>query len=270
MTKNTGRFVLERALSKLGLASRSQARGLILEGRLKVNGKTVKNPLYLVNPRIDKITLDGKEVNRKSWKTILLYKPRSVVTTRSDERGRRTIFDLLPDELQSLHPVGRLDMATTGLLLLTNDTSFSAYLTDPVNAIRRTYMVSVKGKVTDEEIQELIRGTWDRGEFLKPLTLTLRKSSNKESHLIVELTEGKNREIRRMFESIGHEVTRLKRVAFGSLTLGDMQPGQFRYLTPEEISDYTLSTILSSAAEKSTPRNEKYSQGLKHNPPPLT
>jgi 23S rRNA pseudouridine2605 synthase len=143
----------------------------------------------------------------------------------------------LPDELQSLHPVGRLDMATTGLLLLTNDTSFSAYLTDPVNAIRRTYMVSVKGKVTDEEVHQLRRGIWDREEFLKPLTLTLRKSSNKESHLIVELAEGKNREIRRMFEFIGHEVTQLKRVAFGSLTLGDMQPGQFRYLTSEEISN---------------------------------
>jgi 23S rRNA pseudouridine2605 synthase len=234
MTKNSGKFVLERALSKLGLASRSQTRGWILEGRLKVNGKTVKDPLYPVNPGTDKISLDGKEVNRKSRTTILLYKPRSVVTTRSDEHGRRTVFDLLPDELRSLHPVGRLDMATTGLLLLTNDTGFSAYLTDPHNAIRRTYTVSVRGKVTDEEIQGLIRGVSDRGEFLKPLTLTLRKSSNKESHLIMELTEGKNREIRRMFESIGHEVTQLKRIAFGSLTLGDMQPGQFRYLTSEE------------------------------------
>ena len=236
MMKKTSKFDLERVLSKLGLASRSQTRGWILEGRLEVNGKTVKNPLHPVNPGIDKITLDGKDVYKKSPKTILLYKPRSVVTSRSDERGRRTIFDLLPDELQSFHPVGRLDMATTGVLLLTNDTSFSAYLTDPANAIRRTYVVSVKGKVTSEEVQKLIRGILDRGEFLKPLTLTLRKSSNKESHLIVELTEGKNREIRRMFESIGHEVTQLKRVAFGSLTLGDMQPGQFRYLTSAEIS----------------------------------
>ena len=232
--KNSGKFALERALSKLGLASRSQARVWILEGRLEVNGKTVKNPLHVIIPGKDKITLDGKAVRPESRKTILLYKPKSVVTTRSDERGRRTVFNLLPEDLQSLHPVGRLDMATTGLLLLTNDTKLSNYLTDPANAIARIYAVSVKGKVTDEEARQLIRGVWDRGEFLKPLKLTLRKVSNKESHLIVELTEGKNREIRRLFESIGHEVTSLKRIAFGALALGDMQPGQFRYLTPGE------------------------------------
>ncbi|MDP3789040.1 MAG: pseudouridine synthase [Candidatus Omnitrophota bacterium] len=233
--KNSRKIFLERALSKLGLASRSRTREWILRGRLKVNGKTVRDPLYPVLPGRDALTLDGKRVRGTGRETILLYKPRSVVTTRSDERGRRTVFDLLPEELQSLHPVGRLDMATTGLLLLTNDTKLSAYLTDPANAITRTYAVSVERKVTDEEVRQLIRGVWDRGELLKPLTLTLRKSSNKESHLIVVLTEGKNREIRRMFGSIGHEVTRLKRIAFGPLTLGEMQPGQLRYLTPEEI-----------------------------------
>lgn len=236
MKKSSGKFALERALSKLGLASRSQTRGWILDGRIKVNGKTVKDPLYPVRAGKDNITLDDKRVRRESYKTILLYKPRSVVTSRSDERGRRTIFDLLPEELRSLHPVGRLDMATTGLLLLTNDTKLSSYLTDPANAIKRVYMVTVRGNVTDEEVQKLIGGVWDRGEFLKPLTLTLRKSSNKESHLVVELTEGKNREIRRMFDSIGHEITRLKRIAFGCLKLGDMQPGQFRHLKSEELA----------------------------------
>ena len=243
MTKNQGKFALERALSKMGLASRSQTRAWILDGRLKVNGKTVKNPLHPIIPGKDKIALDGKDVLKKNPETILLYKPRSVVTTRSDERGRRTVFHLLPEELQSFHPVGRLDMATTGLLLLTNDTSLSDYLTDPVNAIPRVYSVSVKGKVTDEETQRLIRGIWDGGEFLKPLKLTLRKSNNKESHLIVELTEGKNREIRRLFDSAGHPVTSLKRIAFGSLALGNMQPGQFRYLTPEEIKKIQIYDI---------------------------
>ncbi|MCX5678964.1 MAG: pseudouridine synthase [Candidatus Omnitrophica bacterium] len=240
MSSAINKFALERALSKMGVASRSQTREWILEGRLKVNGKTVKDPLRIVLPGKDKITLDGKEARKKTRETILLYKPRSVVTTRSDEHGRRTIFNLLPEELQSLHPVGRLDMATTGLLLLTNDTKLSAYLADPANAIVRVYAVSVKGKVTDAEVRKLIEGVWDRGEFLKPLKLTLRKSSNRESHLIMELTEGKNREIRRIFESIGHEVTSLKRIAFGALKLGDMQPGEFRHLTPEEIRAFLI------------------------------
>jgi pseudouridine synthase len=235
MRKNSNKFALERALSKLGVASRSQTRSWILEGRIEVNGKTIKDPRYIILPGKDKITLDGKEVRKMSWKTILLYKPRSVVTTRSDEHGRRTVFDLLPEELQSLHPVGRLDMATSGLLLLTNDTGLSNYLTDPSNAITRVYAVTVKGKVTDEETGQLSRGILERGEFLKPSKVTLRKVSNKESHLIVELTEGKNREIRRMFEFIGNEVTSLKRIAFGSLTLGQMQSGQFRHLRQEEI-----------------------------------
>ncbi len=235
MKKNPAKFALERALSKMGVASRSQTRAWILAGRLKVNGKTIRDPLYMILPGKDKVTLDGKNVRRQIQKTILLYKPRAVVTTRSDEHGRRTVFDLLPAELQSLHPVGRLDMATTGLLLLTNDTGLSAYLTDPANGIRRVYIVTVRGKVTDDEAGKLARGIWDGDEFLKPLKLTLRKASNKESHLTVELTEGKNREIRRLFESVGHEVTSLKRVAFGELKLGDMKPGEFRHLTQEEI-----------------------------------
>jgi len=235
MMNNPGKIFLERALSKLGLASRTQTREWILKGRLKVNGKTVKDPLYPVLPGRDVITLDGKRVREAGRKTILLYKPRSVVTTRSDERGRRTVFDLLPPELQSLHAVGRLDMASTGLLLLTNDTELSNYLTDPANAITRTYVVTVEGNVTDDEVRELARGVLDQGELLKPLALKLSKSSNKESHLVVELTEGKNREIRRLFGAIGHEVTRLKRIQFGHLTLGEMQPGQFRYLSSEEI-----------------------------------
>jgi len=231
-----GKVVLERALSKLGLASRSQTRVWISEGRLKVNGKTVKDPEYLANPQKDTIFLNGKRVQQKPWQTIMLYKPGGVVTTRSDERGRRTVFDLLPQELKNLHPVGRLDMATTGLLLLTNDTVLSSRLTDPANAIVRTYTVSVQGKTTDGEIEQLGRGIWDRGEFLKPSKIHVRKSSNKESHLIVELTEGKNREIRRLFESIGHEIIRLKRTAFGSLELGTMQPGQFRPVKPQELA----------------------------------
>jgi len=235
MTIKLGKVALERALSKMGLASRSQTRGWILEGKLKVNGKIIKDPLHLVVPEKDKFVLDGLTLRKNSPQTIMLHKPKSVVTTRCDEAGRATVFDLLPEELKHLHAVGRLDMATTGLLLLTNDTRLSAYLTDPVNAVSRVYVVVVDGKITQEKLLNLAQGIWDKGEFLKPAGITLRKVSNKESHLIVELTEGKNREIRRLFKFFGHEVIQLKRIAFGCLKLEGIQPGQFRYLTPKEI-----------------------------------
>jgi 23S rRNA pseudouridine2605 synthase len=237
MTTNLGKVALERALSKMGLASRTQTREWILDGKLKVNGKIIKDPLYLVVPEKDKFVLDGQHLKKDSSQTIMLYKPKAVVTTRCDEHGRATVFDLLPKELKHLHAVGRLDMATTGLLLLTNDTRLSSYLTDPTNAIVRVYAVVVKGNITQEKLLSLTNGIWDKGEFLKPAKIILRKASNKESHLIVELTEGKNREIRRLFKSIGHEVIRLKRVALGSLKLEGINPGEFRYLKPEEIKE---------------------------------
>ncbi len=235
MTTKFGKVALERALSKMGLASRAQTRGWILEGKLRVNGKIIKDPLYLVVPEKDKFVLNGLLLKRNSLHTIMLYKPKALVTTRCDERGRATVFDVLPEELKHLHAVGRLDMATTGLLLMTNDTKLSAYLTDPVNAILRIYVVVVEGRITHEKLQKAAHGIWDKREFLKPARIMLRKVSNKESHLVVELTEGKNREIRRLFKTLGHEVIQLKRVVFGCLKLEGLQPGQFRYLTPMEI-----------------------------------
>lgn len=230
-----GKVPLERALSKLGAASRSRTREWALAGRLGVNGRIVRDPMYQVTPETDKFTVDGKPVLRDEWTTIMLNKPGSVVTTRSDEKGRRTVFDLLPAELRNLHPVGRLDMASTGLLILTNDTRLSAYLTDPANAILRVYAVTVKGRVTPEELRRAGAGIMDAGELLKPAGIIPRKISGKESHLTVELTEGRNREIRRLFGALGHEVTGLKRIAFGGLKLGELQPGRYRRLTREEI-----------------------------------
>ncbi len=236
MDRKPGKVALERALSKLGLASRGETRKWVLAGRLKVNGRTINDPLYQVIPEKDKFALDEKILRGDPWRTIMFYKPRGVVTTKSDERGRKTVFDLLPQELKSLHPVGRLDMATTGLLLLTNDTRLSAYLTDPANAVPRTYVVTVKGMFTNEKVERALRGVLDNGEVLRPSKMTLRKASNKESHLVVELTEGKNRELRRLFKFFGNEITQLKRVAFGDLTLDNrMRPGDFRNLTKGEL-----------------------------------
>ncbi len=235
MERNKGKVPLERALSKLGAASRSQTRDWALTGRLKVNGRVVTDPQFLVTPETDRFTVDGRPISRDPWTTILLNKPAGVVTTKSDEKGRKTVFDLLPPELRTLHPVGRLDMATTGLLILTNDTRLSAWLTDPANAVVRVYSVTVRGLVTPEELARAEAGIMDEGEMLKPSRITLRKGSGRETHLMVELTEGKNREIRRLFAAIGHEVCALKRISFGALSLGDLAPGEFRRLGRVEL-----------------------------------
>jgi len=230
-----GQVHLERALSKLGVASRSQTKKWIEAGLIAVNGHVIKDPAFLVVPETVSITIDGKPVTRAASCTIMLYKPGGIVTTKSDEKGRKTVYDLLPAYLKHLHPVGRLDLATTGLLLMTTDTQLSNFLTDPENKIPRIYAVSVAGLITDEDMKRLSQGIEDKGQLLKASSIALRKSSNKESHLVVELTEGKNREIRRMFEALGTEVTALKRIAFGRLKLGTLNPCQFREVTKKEI-----------------------------------
>lgn len=230
-----GQVTLERALSKLGVLSRSQTKKLVEAGLIAVDGHVVRDPLFRLVPEEARITIDGKAVSKASLCTIVFYKPRGVVTTRSDEKKRKRVYDLLPDHLQHLHPVGRLDMATTGLLLMTTDTQLSNSLTFPNNEIPRVYTVTVKGKITEEHVRRLSAGIEDKKEHLRASKVTLRKASNKESHLTIELCEGKNREIRRMFEALGFEVTSLKRVAFGKLTLGTLQPGEFREVNAQEI-----------------------------------
>jgi 23S rRNA pseudouridine2605 synthase len=230
-----GQVPLERALSKLGIMSRSQTSRLIKEGRIEVNGRQIKDPMFLLIPEKARITVDGKPVARKTACTIMMYKPRGIVTTRSDEKARKTVYDLLPPHYQHLHPVGRLDMASDGLLLMTTDTQLSNFLTDPDHRIPRIYAVSVTGMIDDEALKRLAGGIEDKGEILKAAKVTLRKASRKESHLVIELIEGKNREIRRMFEALGAEVTTLKRIAFGKLELGALMPGQFREVAKNEI-----------------------------------
>jgi pseudouridine synthase len=227
-----GHVALERALSKLGLASRREAQRLVRAGAVTVNGRVVTDPLAPAVPERDAIVVNGEVPAARPWRTIAFHKPRGAVTTRRDPDGRPTVFDLLGDTGEGLVAVGRLDLATTGLLLLTTDTQLAERLTNPANGLVRRYVVTVRGRVSDDDLETLGRGV----DGMHPASIAIRKRSNRETHLIVELTEGKNREVRRLFAAIGCEVTRLLRVAYGPIELGTLQPGQWRDVSAAEFS----------------------------------
>ncbi|HEY2431854.1 MAG TPA: pseudouridine synthase [Vicinamibacterales bacterium] len=226
----SGRVALERALSKRGLASRSEGRELIRAGDVAVNGRTLTDPLAAVHPDRDTIEIRGKTATPRVWRTIAFHKPRGTLTTRRDPEGRTTVFDVLGAAGEGLVAVGRLDYATSGLLLLTTDTQLAERLTNPRRAVVRRYAVTVRGEVSDDDRASLARGI----AGLRANTVTVRKRSRRETHLLVELTEGKNREIRRLFDAIDRPVTRLLRVAYGPIELGRLQPGEWREVTPDE------------------------------------
>ena len=187
-----------------------------------------------VVPERDRFALDGKLLQVEVRGCVLLHKPRGYVTTRSDEKGRKTVFDLLPEGLQNFHAIGRLDMHTSGLLLLTNDTRLSSFLTDPLSGVPREYLVSVEGRLEEPAVQRLLNGIEDDGELLKASAVRVRKVSGKESHAFVTLHEGKNRELRRLFSAVGHPITKLKRIAFGPVTLGELESGKHSELSQQE------------------------------------
>jgi 23S rRNA pseudouridine2605 synthase len=206
------------------MLSRSQATEAICAGRISVNGRIVRDPARLVVPERVQIMVDAQPRSREGWRAIAFHKPRGVVTTRRDPEGRRTVFDVLGEAGRGLVAVGRLDAASTGLLLLASDTQLAGWVTDPANAIARVYLVTVRGEVTPEAARDL------------PASAAIvRKASKRESHLIVEVRRGRNREIRRMFDAIGREVTRLRRVRFGGLELENIAPGEWRELTRDQL-----------------------------------
>ena len=233
-TRPAGHVPLGRALSKLGLASRTEAIALVLAGRVRVDGRTVRDPGHLVVPERIAVAIDEIAAVPPPARTIALHKPRGVITTRRDPEGRPTVYELIAPAGAGLAPVGRLDRASTGLLLCTTDTQLSAWLTAPANAVEREYAVTVRGRVAPAEAERLTRGVDVGGQRWRAAAVRVRKASARESHLLVVLTEGKNREIRRLCAGIGHEVTRLHRIRIGGLTLDRLAPGAWRII-PEEI-----------------------------------
>ena len=229
---------LPRALSKLGFCSRSQAEKLIVEKRVSVNGRMIDEPAFRVDLARDRIQLDEKPIaRRKEFIYILLNKPIGVITTRSDERGRKTVFDLLPQKETFVFPVGRLDKETSGALLFTNDSQLGERLTNPASKIPKTYRVEAEGILNANAVQSLRRGIKLAEEYTT-LPAGVEKILEHESSTECDITiiEGKNRQVRKMFDAIGHPVISLKRISIGPLQLGVLPLGGVRYLAANELS----------------------------------
>jgi 23S rRNA pseudouridine2605 synthase len=229
------RVQLHRALSKLGLGSRGQAWEWIRAGRVRVEGVVVTEPLTWVELATQRITCDGKELDAPIPVTFAVHKPRGVVTTRSDECGRRTIYDLLPRDLRWVHPAGRLDADSEGLLILTSDSALSARLTQPEHHVPKTYHVTVAGEPSAETLQRLREGVELSDGRTRPAKVRLLDGNGTETRLAIVLTEGKNRQLRRMLGACGHRVHRLVRVAIGGFELGSLPAGEVRELNAEEV-----------------------------------
>ena len=228
---------MARVLSKLGACSRSEAERRVCAGRVKVNGRIVRNPEHPVRADVDVLLLDDAPVQRAERVVIALNKPRGLLTTVQDEQGRDTIYRCLDGSgLPWLAPVGRLDKASEGLLLLTNDPVWAARLLDPQSGPHKLYHVQVDGHLDDVAISALQEGVVDGGERLAAVRASLLRRGERNDWLQVELDEGRNRQIRRMLEIIGHPVKRLVRVAIGTLQLGELPKGGWRRLSAEEVS----------------------------------
>jgi 23S rRNA pseudouridine2605 synthase len=226
---------LARAISKLGYCSRSRAAELIAAGRVKWNGVVRRDPETPVHLGKDRIEIDGQPLARASKIYLALNKPRGVVTTASDEKGRETVYSFLPQDLPWLAPVGRLDKASEGLLLLTNDSEWAARIAAPETHLDKTYHVQINAITDEESLQKLrtgIRANDD--QFLRVKNVRILRSGEQNSWLEIVLDEGKNRHIRRMLEALQLQVLRLVRVAIGPLALGDLPKGATRALEPEE------------------------------------
>jgi len=234
---------LQKYLSEAGVASRRASEQLIIEGRVAVNGRVQTELGCKIDPVADTVALDGKPLKAKRKLYIALNKPRGYVCSRKDEEDRKLIGDLLPKEWTNLYSVGRLDRESEGLIFLTNDGEFSLKLTHPRYGVRKIYVVGVAGPIDETVVARLKQGIEDEGELLKASEVRVLGVSKSHSVLELELTEGKNREVRRMFESMDFKVERLQRIQIGPIKLGDLRQGRWRTLNEAEVRSLTSGEI---------------------------
>lgn len=238
---------LERVLSKMGIGSRSEARSWIGAGRVHVNGRIIRTPDHWVDLKRDKVTLDGRPIRGPAKRYVLLYKPKGYLTTRRDPEGRPTVYDLIADAGVWLSPVGRLDLDTSGLLILTNDTQFAERLTNPGYKVARTYQVKCSTLLEEAQIERLRHGVELRDGPTRPAIVKRLRDSGRYTHLEITIGEGRNRQVRRMLEAVGSKVLKLVRTAIGPVRIGDLRIGAWRDLNREEV------TMLSGIRDRSSP-----------------
>jgi 23S rRNA pseudouridine2605 synthase len=227
---------LDRVLSKAGVGSRTEARGWILAGRVAVNARVTRDPDRRVDIVRDRVHLDGKPLVARERVYLLLHKPTGYVTTYKDPQGRPTVYDLIPDVKTFVSPVGRLDLDTSGLLLLTNDTQFAERVTNPDSHVPKTYLVAASTVLTDEELQKLRDGVRLKDGPTRRALVTRVRDSGGQTYFEVTLIEGRNRQVRRMVEAVGARVVELARVNIGPIAIGTLPAGKWRRLTRAEVA----------------------------------
>ncbi len=235
MTGTEKQFRLNQAIAKSGYCSRREADKLIAAGRVSLNGQVVTDFSLSVDPNLDRLAIDGKPHKLKQFTYVVMNKPRGIITTCSDQFGRKDVLALLPASLRHLRPVGRLDMDSEGLLLFTNDGDLTQKVTHPVHHLEKKYLVWVSGAIGQADLKRISEGVELSDGRTLPAKVRLLDRRKLESSFELTIREGRNRQIRRMCTQLGYRVTRLVRVGIGGLQLGQMAPGVWRYLDQEEI-----------------------------------
>ena len=238
--ENIRRRTLDRVLSKAGLGSRTEARSWIGAGRVTVNGKKVQSPDAWVDPERDHVAVDGRPLGAREKIYLLLYKPKGYLTTYKDPEGRPTVYDLIEgnqdqDHKQWLFPVGRLDQDTTGLLILTNDTKFGYYVTSPVSKVPKTYLVKASALLSEDQLDILRRGVEVSDGMTRPAIVERIRDTARYTFFEITITEGRNRQVRRMVEALGAKVLKLVRTRIGPIQIGTLEIGKHRPLTHQEV-----------------------------------
>ncbi len=227
---------LQKFMAQCGIASRRKSEEIIANKRVKVNGELITELGYKIDPFKDTITVDGKRLKHREKKIyIIMNKPKGYVTTVSDEYNRKTVLDLVKDVKERVYPVGRLDYDTSGLLILTNDGELAYRMIHPKYEVVKTYIATVEGKPSEEELERFRHGLEIDGYITSEAEIEILNTINDKSVVKIQIHEGKNRQIRKMCEKIGHPVTSLKRISIGELELGTLRKGCWRFLNDNEI-----------------------------------